>query len=59
MDRLIQSHFLATMAPKRQQHLDLTHSKVAKRMAMQGDRPDFMRAMLGKHAEGKDVSIGS
>lgn len=52
--RLIQTYFLRVITPKREQHLELTHTKVAKRIAMQEDRPDFMHAMLGKHAGGKE-----
>lgn len=57
VDRFIQRHFLHIMAPKRYQNLELTYSKVAKRMAMPGDRPDFMHAMLGKNTDGKEVGI--
>lgn len=55
-DRFIQNHLLDHLAPKRQHHMALTQSKVEKRMAMKGDRPDFMHAMLGKHEGGKEVS---
>lgn len=41
---------------KRKQHHELTRSKVAKRMALQEDRPDFMRSMLAKNADGEEVS---
>lgn len=59
VDRLIQTYFLRVLAPKREQHMDLTHTKVAKRIAMQEDRPDFMHAMLGKHAGGKEARTRS
>lgn len=57
VDRFIQRYLLHIMAPKRHQNLELTYSKVAKRMALPGDRPDFMHAMLGKDTDGKEVGL--
>lgn len=55
LDRFIRQHLMWYVARTRAQHVELTCSKVAKRMAAE-DRPDFMRAMLAKNTEGKDVS---
>lgn len=57
LDRFIQLHLMDVFAPKRHQNQQLTNSRVAKRMALQTDRPDFMHAMLGKNTDGKEVSL--
>lgn len=59
VSRFIQSRLMGRLAPNRKHHVDLTCAKVAKRMAMEEDRPDFMHAMLGKHEGGKEVSLES
>lgn len=55
LDRFIRQHLMWYLAGNRAQHFELTCSKVAKRMAAE-DRPDFMRSMLARNSEGKDVS---
>ncbi|ROV94286.1 hypothetical protein VMCG_08645 [Cytospora schulzeri] len=59
VDRFVQTHLLGILAAKRQQHQQLVRSKVTKRMSLEEYRPDFMHAMLGKYAEGKEkLSMG-
>lgn len=57
LDQFIRKHFMWYFMKKRSQHFELTCSKVAKRMASQEDRPDFMRSMISKDKEGKEVSF--
>ncbi|KUI70157.1 Isotrichodermin C-15 hydroxylase [Cytospora mali] len=52
--RFFETHLLDLITPKREQHQNLTRLKVAKRMNMQVDRPDFIHSMLGKNVEGKE-----
>ncbi|KAK7744058.1 hypothetical protein SLS53_003575 [Cytospora paraplurivora] len=54
LDRFIQLHLLDVFAPKRHENQLLTNSRVAKRISLQSDRPDFMHAMLGKNTDGKE-----
>ncbi|KAF3764261.1 trichothecene C-15 hydroxylase [Cryphonectria parasitica EP155] len=54
VERFIRKHLMPYFMAKRLAHDELTRAKVAKRMAMQGERPDFMQAMLAKDAEGED-----
>lgn len=53
--KLVQTHCLGLLAPRRLEHVQYTRSRVDKRMAMQEDRPDFMHSMLGKQEGGKAV----
>lgn len=53
LESFIRQHLLRYIAPSRAQNMQLAVAKVAKRMAAE-DRPDFMRAMLGKDTDGKD-----
>lgn len=56
-DRFLRERgWLGYFMPGRVQHYKLTHAKIAKRMALQEDRPDFMRSMLAKNADGDGVS---
>lgn len=48
--------FVPSLMNKRSEHGGLSRAKVAKRMALGTERPDFMQAMLAKNADGKDVS---
>lgn len=55
IDVLLQKFGKALMA-KLEQHHELTNAKVAKRMATETERPDFMQAMLVKNTDGKEAS---
>ncbi|OLN96220.1 Isotrichodermin C-15 hydroxylase 11, partial [Colletotrichum chlorophyti] len=46
----------ASLRKKREQHLQLTHEKVAKRLAMKTQRPDFMDSMTRKR-DGQELTI--
>lgn len=56
LDLFIRQHLLPYIAPNRAKHYAFLCEKIAKRKAVTEDRPDFMRPMLGKDGEGKDVS---
>ncbi|OHW89503.1 cytochrome p450 [Colletotrichum incanum] len=48
VERLLMKFVPADLRKKRDQHLALTHEKVAKRLSVKSERPDFMASMLGK-----------
>ncbi|KZL68279.1 trichothecene C-15 hydroxylase (cytochrome P450), partial [Colletotrichum tofieldiae] len=48
VERLLMNFVPASLRKKRDQHLALTHEKVAKRLSVKSERPDFMASMLRK-----------